>query len=642
MVLSKIFIDNFQIFYGKQHLELTNGLYVIHGENGRGKSTFLNAVTWALFGEYLNRQGEPVTPIVMLNLEAAREGTTNFSVELQLKDEGDKIRVKRSFDTADPEAGVRLAVEKNGNMLNQEDGEELLRGLLDRDVSRFFLFDGEELRRYEELLFGQSGTAAEVRRSIEHILGLPALTNAVNDLNAVADGFASAATKAARKEKGAEQAAKLAGQLEKDIKDAESDLAELTSKRAELEAEVKDATAILQEHQASNGLINKKVEVEAEIRSLRDSRKTMVAMRAESLRDVWKDVLAVAVKPRRDALAADLEDEQQREIWKREADEIDAALANARCDRCEQPLHGDAEKTLRDRLATLRTKPQPSGSPGEAGAALGVLAAIAPTGQTTQAINQDKSISKDDAKLAGLEQRLGELTKETEGVPEEKLREAAKQRDNALRLIGVTDDRIEAKNKAIDKIKGELSHARKEAQKHSSSKETTLLTKREELATDLAAIFEEAKDQFRDAMRDKVGGDASELFAKLTSDKDLKGLAINENYGLTTLGPDGEPMPSRSAGQEQIVAFSLIGALNRNATRRAPIIMDTPLGRLGKQHKANVLANLADFGEQVLLLVHDDEVSDDLLNSVRSSIVAEYELHRDDLFRTQIQKREMT
>ena len=157
-------------------------------------------------------------------------------------------------------------------------------------------------------------------------------------------------------------------------------------------------------------------------------------------------------------------------------------------------------------------KPQPSGSLGEAGAALGVLAAISPTGQTTQAINQDKSISKDDAKLAGLQQRLSELTKETEGVPEEKLREAAKLRDNALGLIGVTDDKIEEKKKAIDKIKSELSHARKEAQKHSSSTEAALLTEREELATDLAAIFEEAKDQFRDAMRGKVGGDASELF----------------------------------------------------------------------------------------------------------------------------------
>ena len=137
----------------------------------------------------------------------------------------------------------------------------------------------------------------------------------MKDLNAVAEGFASAATKAARKEKGAEQAAKLAGQLAKDIEDAESDLAGFQAKRAEFEAEVKDATAILQEHQASNELITKKVEIEAEIRSrCRDGQKTMVAMRAESLKDVWKDVLAVAIKPRRDELAADLQEEQQREI----------------------------------------------------------------------------------------------------------------------------------------------------------------------------------------------------------------------------------------------------------------------------------------------------------------------------------------
>ncbi|MCA1705536.1 MAG: hypothetical protein LC808_20675, partial [Actinobacteria bacterium] len=94
-----------------------------------------------------------------------------------------------------------------------------------------------------------------------------------------------------------------------------------------------------------------------------------------------------------------------------------------------------------------------------------------------------------------------------------------------------------------------------------------------------------------------------------------------------------------SAGQEQIIAFSLIGALNRNATRRPPIIMDTPLGRLGVKHKTNVMKHLADFGDQVILLVHDDEVSEDILNSVRADIVAEYELERNDLFRTSIRKR---
>lgn len=639
MILNKIVIDDFNIFYGKQRLEFTEGLFVIHGLNGRGKSTFLNAITWALFGEYLDRQGNPVTPKVMLNRDAAKDGTTAFGVELFLTEGGDQIRVRRSFDTADAGAGIQLVVEKNGHALNQDDGEELLRGLLDRDVSRFFLFDGEDLRRYEELLFGQGDGGAEVRRSIEHILGLPALTNAVQDLHAVADRFASDATKEMRKEQSAKKAALLADQIEKDLQDAENDLQGLQTHLAKHESDLQDATALLQEYQSSQALITKKVEIEAKIGQLESSREDMRSLRKKSLAGVWKDVLAVAVRPRREELAADLEQESQRERWKREADEIEAALAAGTCDRCGQALHASSEADMRARVAELRAKPQPAGLTANAANTLALLSAIVPNGQTTQAIQQDRSIGTATSQIASLTQQLKDLTNQIEGVPEAELREASERRDQALTLMGVAKEHIGDKKKEIEKKRGELAAARAEAAKHSTSHAAALLTKRSELATHLAEIFEGAIDEFRDAMREKVGADASDLFVRLTHEKDLKGLEINENYGLTTIGTDGEPTPGRSAGQEQIVAFSLIGALSRNATRKAPIVMDTPLGRLDKQHKDNVMHNLADFGNQVLLLVHDDEVSEDLLDSVRPSIVAEYELQYESLFSTQIRKR---
>jgi hypothetical protein len=43
-------------------------------------------------------------------------------------------------------------------------------------------------------------------------------------------------------------------------------------------------------------------------------------------------------------------------------------------------------------------------------------------------------------------------------------------------------------------------------------------------------------------------------------------------------------LPIVSAGSEQIVALSLIGALNRCATREGPVVMDTPFGRLDRRH----------------------------------------------------------
>ena len=96
MIIKRLVLEDFQIFYGRQQLDLGAGLYVIHGENGRGKSTLLSAVHWALFGHYENRQGNVVSSRVMVNRDAVREGRTTVKVELLLEDGGEEILIRRS------------------------------------------------------------------------------------------------------------------------------------------------------------------------------------------------------------------------------------------------------------------------------------------------------------------------------------------------------------------------------------------------------------------------------------------------------------------------------------------------------------------------------------------------------------------
>jgi DNA sulfur modification protein DndD len=638
VIITELVLDDFQIFYGKQKLELGPGLYIVHGENGRGKSTFLNAVTWVLFGEYKNRQGDVVSAGVMLNRDAAREGKNTFSVEIRLDDGDDKIRVKRSVELTGGTATSKLAVERNGTPLSHEDAEILLRSLLDRDVSRFFLFDGEELRRYEELLFGQSSAAAEVRRSIEHILGLPALANGVADFEQLAEDFAAEAVKAARVEDKARQAAMRADQIKKSLDDAEDDLKCLTEKEAELNGRIATATAVLQEHEASKDLLKKKVEAETKIQALKDDQAKIDAFKSDALGYVWKDVLVVAVRPHKQQLDDAIADEQQRLQWQQEAKDVEQSLSGGKCDHCGQDLHGDAEETLRSRLATLKSKPQPAGDLGAAMQTAARIAAITPSGRIAQAIELDRQIGANAASLGKLQQQLADYAKEAEGIPEEALRAATKERDQANQLLGVNGEAIKEKHSTIADLKVNLKAARDDVEKASTSQQAAILRERETLAREIGATFDKAKDHFRDAMREQVGRDASEIFAVLASSEEYKGLEINSNYGLTTLGPDGTPVPGRSAGQDQIVAFALIGALNRNATRRAPVIMDTPLGRLDATHKKNILAHLAELAEQVFLLVHSGEVPDEFLVAIRGNVVAEYDLVEEGLFRTKIGK----
>ena len=54
MIIEKITLDNFRIH---EHLEfepVANGINSINGNNGAGKSTIVDAFSWALFGTRLH------------------------------------------------------------------------------------------------------------------------------------------------------------------------------------------------------------------------------------------------------------------------------------------------------------------------------------------------------------------------------------------------------------------------------------------------------------------------------------------------------------------------------------------------------------------------------------------------------------
>ena len=46
MIIKKIEIQNFRMFYGLNTFELSNGLNLIIGSNGDGKTTFYEALEW--------------------------------------------------------------------------------------------------------------------------------------------------------------------------------------------------------------------------------------------------------------------------------------------------------------------------------------------------------------------------------------------------------------------------------------------------------------------------------------------------------------------------------------------------------------------------------------------------------------------
>src|SRR4051812_48970083 len=90
-------VRDFGPYRGAQTLTFgdRDGVIVVYGENMRGKTTLLNAIRFALFGKVLGRGERALESNSLLNIAAARDGVSCFSVTVALEKDGSQYEVTR-------------------------------------------------------------------------------------------------------------------------------------------------------------------------------------------------------------------------------------------------------------------------------------------------------------------------------------------------------------------------------------------------------------------------------------------------------------------------------------------------------------------------------------------------------------------
>src|SRR5262249_25470414 len=92
----------------------------------------------------------------------------------------------------------------------------------------------------------------------------------------------------------------------------------------------------------------------------------------------------------------------------------------------------------------------------------------------------------------------------------------------------------------------------------------------------------------------------------------VTGLSIDpRTFGVTLHGAALLALsPERlSAGERQLLAVSIIGALARASGRSLPVVIDTPLGRLDSVHRERLVERYVPHaGHQVIVLSTDEEI----------------------------------
>ena len=155
MLIKNIQIDNYLCYYDSNTFELSNGLNIILGENGEGKTKFFEAVDWLFNGE--NRELDLLVSAKKLNETEIGE-SFRVRVSITVEQYGEKSIITKSFLAKKEKANecstsnfmIEGIEENSSGERNQVDGALLLDRIFPFQILKYSMFKGEaELNIFE-------------------------------------------------------------------------------------------------------------------------------------------------------------------------------------------------------------------------------------------------------------------------------------------------------------------------------------------------------------------------------------------------------------------------------------------------------------------------------------------------------------
>ena len=102
-----------------------------------------------------------------------------------------------------------------------------------------------------------------------------------------------------------------------------------------------------------------------------------------------------------------------------------------------------------------------------------------------------------------------------------------------------------------------------------------------------------------------------------------------EQYRITLFNAQGKEIPKEglSAGEKQMFAIAMLWALRQLSGRPFPVVIDTPLGRLDREHRDSLVKNYFPYiSHQVILFSTDTEVDQNYFQALTPHISHAYHL----------------
>jgi DNA sulfur modification protein DndD len=655
-------MENIQIFeltlkdyrqYGgenKINLETTgeNNINVIVGQNGAGKSNILNAITLCFYGEEAHidsreTEGLESDPYVTKRtLDGLDPGDrVQGFVEVKIGKESPKYRFRRTFTTArqpDDEAGQPVYTNSLGELsLLQRfggsdwepipDPENVLREILPNHVHQYFFFDGEQLDE-----FFDQGYSDRVKEAVLDVSHIELIDNGISHLEAVQRDFERQSSKIggdvsqlqSRKERAKEEHESLKDDyetLQKDISQAKDKLETINSKLSASGDEK------VREKQIRRELLEEELD---------DKRSELTEAKAAVGPSMAK---AGGIAYNADALIDAIDHFEQYEAQTEQLpglteDLLEAVLARGQCvcgtaltDKEEAREHVDAllseisEDSKQDLSGRLRMKRVLSSGEQE----------VRDLVQHQASVEDIRNwIDEKETEVKNISAAL----EDKDTIDNERATELESQRQRVSDRISSMEREAGGLEQTINKQEQTVEERRKEWREAMEEQdENSRLVSSSVFIGDGIDALRGIKQDILDQVRSETESRLERYYNDLIWKDEEYTVALTDDYQVELFNQDGKKnIGSLAAGERQVLALSFMASLSKISGFSAPIVIDTPLGRISSDPRKRIAQNVPTYLEdtQVTFLMTDVEYSEDVQAFISNEVANEYYLDYQD------------
>lgn len=191
MHFTKVELHNFGIYKGTHVMCLKNksdnrNITLVGGLNGRGKTTFHDAVLLALYGrqalKYIQEKARSYEKLLVDHINKHTLDDITFIAISICLDDGTNLRIKRSWQLKNGKLEQNVIVEKNGSEDKYlgESWSYYIEEILPFGIAKFFFFNNEKITQLADDI-----TFEQVKTSIKSAIGISTIEKAIEHVDEV-------------------------------------------------------------------------------------------------------------------------------------------------------------------------------------------------------------------------------------------------------------------------------------------------------------------------------------------------------------------------------------------------------------------------------------------------------------------------